>query len=101
MTELFDAKMKAEQQQRKLEKEMLEDKHKAVLAEKDQMLANHDQAAASAKTLIQDLQAKLEAQRELAAECKAKAALYEGMYQLQKNDHERMFEAMLAKMNRD
>ena len=91
LTVLHDEKMAAEKRERKAEKEMLEDKFNAVVAEKDK-------ASAIQLKMIEDLQRKLEAATTAYSLEKSKAEKFEGMYELQRNDHQRMFQAMLGKI---
>ena len=98
LTEFHEEKMRSEQGARKLEKEMMEKAHLALIEEKDR--AHHLAAQVAAKA-IEDLSKRLFDAQEQASTHKANAKQYEAMFQMQKSDHERMFDAMLAKMIKD
>ena len=98
LTTLHEANMKAEKDKRELEKSLLISQHEAMLKQHEAMLAEKESVAATHLKMIEDLQARLDqCVKEVTAQT-ANAKRFESMYELQKNDHARMFEAMLAKM---
>ena len=94
ITVMHQSQMAAEKKERQLEKSLLEQGHKDLMEEKDRVIA-------AQQVTVDKLMAKVEEAMKACAEYKSKANRYEGMYELQRNDHQRMFEAMLGRLNRE
>ena len=93
MTEFYDAKIAALKDEKEMMKVLLEGKHKDMLVEKEKL-------AAAQQLRIESLQARLDASLLESADHKANAVKFKGMFELQSNDHQRMFAAMLEKLNK-
>ena len=91
---MHQSQMAAEKKERQLEKSLLEQGHKDLMEEKDRVIA-------AQQVTVDKLMAKVEEAMKACAEYKSKANRYEGMHELQRNDHQRMFEAMLGRLTRE